>query len=427
MFAKENSGDKFSLDLDNEVDQKLKIKIIPELVIVPDTTTPASRTAGKRLVRKHRVLNCLREKGPLSRAEISKEIGFNLPTVSSLVEELVTDNFAIESKARVSSMGRRPIPVSLNARAASVLGIDIGKRRTVGVMIDLKGEILSRFEEDTPLLKGAEDYTSWVEKLIFSLISKQDEKQFSPLAGIGIAIPGLVPLRVENSSIELSSRISDDLSRKFGVAVFVENDARAMALGELWFGLGQQCDHFLNINIGEGLGTGFILNGNLMKGAKGFAGELGQVPLGDPGVNWTTGVECCLENVVSGAGLARLAEKAGFKGLEGPKLADLARNGDIKAKEIFRIFSFSLAKGIATAISLYNPNRIILSGRVMYSQDLFLKETLKVLRQYTLPQALEKTEIVVSKMIETSGPLGAAALVLHHIFTFSHILVEEVL
>lgn len=401
--------------------------IRPELVVMPDTSTPASRTASKRLVRKHRVLNCIRQVGPLSRAEISKTIGFNLPTVSSLVDELVSNDLVIESEARESPMGRRPIPVSLNSEAASVFGIDIGKRTTVAIIVNLTGEIKYQIKKNTPKLKASKDYIAWVSKIVEELRKFMITEKLPPLAGIGVAIPGLVPSNIGNASLEVSTMISIEIQRQVGVSVFVENDARAMALGELWFGAGQGSRCFLNLNVGEGLGMGVIMDGNLMRGAHGFAGELGQIPFGDPNIKWATGVDQCLENIASGSGIKRMAKIEGMKVTEAHEVAELARQGDAKAKKVMKKFSQFLTLGISCAINLYNPERVILSGRVMKSADIFLDEVIKGLPTHTLKPTLDRTEIIISDMIDTSAPLGSSALVLNHIFSCSHISLEDLL
>ncbi len=403
------------------------IRTNPDLIVVPDTSSPASRSAGKRMLRKHQVLNCIREQEGLSRAEISKVIGFNLPTVSSLVDELVLENLALESEARESPMGRRPIPVSLNDKAASVLGIDIGKRKSVALITNLNGEILYQLERPSKKFQTADDYLNFIYDLLDSMDATFRHPDTPPLAGAGIAIPGLIPLQIEGGSMEVSTVLASKLSEALGTQVFVENDARAMAFAELWFGAGKKCKSFLNLNIGEGLGMGIVEDGNIVRGSLGYAGEIGQIPLGDVVKSWPTGVERCLENVASGAGLRRLANEAGLGNLEGAEIAQLAREGNKKAQKIFNKFADTLAMGIGTVINLYNPQRIILSGRVIHSLDVFQEVLNTSIPKYTLKSALAQTEVVVSDMIETAGSQGAAALVLHHIFTCGHVSLQEVL
>lgn len=403
------------------------IKKNPSLIVIPDTSSPASRSAGKRLLRKHQVLNCIREQEGLSRAEISKTIGFNLPTVSSLVDELVLDQLAVESEARESPMGRRPIPVSLNEKAASILGIDVGKRQTVALITNLNGQIIYQLERPSKDFQTADDYLTFIYDLIDSMEAKFRLADTPPLAGAGIAIPGLVPLDIEGGSQTVSNILASKLSEALGVTVFVENDARAMAFAELWFGSGKKCKSFLNLNIGEGLGMGIVEDGNIVRGSLGYAGEIGQIPLGDVVESWPTGVQRCLENVASGAGLRRMAKEAGLGDLEGAEIAELARKGNKKAQKIFHKFADTLAMGIATVINLYNPQRIILSGRVIHSIDVFQYSLNAAIPNYTLKSALDQTEVMISEMIETAGSLGAAALVLHHIFTCSHVSLQEVL
>jgi Zn-dependent membrane protease YugP len=115
----------------------VNLPIRPGLLITETPDTPADRVAEKRRIRKHQVLDIIRRQGPVPRVEIARTLGFNLPSVSSLVDELVSEGLASEDKAKRTPIGRRPIPVSFNPEAASIIGIDVGKTSTIGLLMDL--------------------------------------------------------------------------------------------------------------------------------------------------------------------------------------------------------------------------------------------------------------------------------------------------
>lgn len=403
-----------------------------DLVVLPKSETPADRSIEKRRLRKHYVLNVIREKGPLSRADIAKVSGFNLPSVSSLVDELVSDDLAIESEAREIPRGRRPIPVSLNANAACVLGIDVGKQSTIALVANLSGAILTRIEKPSPArISTIEGLTEWIVSVANALL-RSSGAILPPVCGIGVGIPGLIRREPGGGGARSAPRISaNDLAHRieqeFGVPALVENDARTMALGSLWFDVGRKYRSFVVINIGHGIGCGIVVDGRVFTGCHGFAGEIGYVPVGERGVDGYLGHPDALENIASGSGLLRLAANAKLKVKSAADLAELAQKGDARALAIFREFAGGLGRGIATIINMFDPEAVILGGRVCRSSRFFIEETRAAVKLHTLAPILSGCELHVSNLDVDLGPLGAAATVLHHIFTANHVGVEEVI
>lgn len=407
----------------------MALKTRNDLVVLPKSETPADRSIEKRRLRKHYVLNVIREKGPLSRADIAKASGFNLPSVSSLVDELVEGGLVFESEAREIPRGRRPIPVSLNANAACVLGIDVGKQSTIAVVTNLAGSVLSRFEKPSPATIGtAKGLTSWSVEVARSLMAGGGVS-LPPLCGIGVGVPGLIGHGPggDDASKFPAGQLRRRMEEEFGVAALVENDARMMALGSLWFDVGKQYSSFAVINIGHGIGCGIVIEGRVFAGAHGFAGELGYVPVGEKGVEGYLGHPDALENVASGSGLLRLAAKAKLKVKSAADLAKLADDGDARAKAVFAEFADCLGKGIATIVNMFDPQAVILGGRVCRSSRHFIDATRDAVKRHALMPIASSCELRVSGLDVDLGPMGAAATVLHHIFTANHIGVEEVI
>lgn len=393
---------------------------------------------AKRRLRKHFVLNVIRENGPLSRAEIAKVSGLNLPSVSSLVDELVTDELVMEEEARTAVRGRRPIPVSLRDNAACVLGIDIGKVSTTTMLANLSAKVLRTTERPTPHLTTPDEHAAWVVQVARETF-EQSPDEVPPLCGMGVALAGLVPdvesgsPSGENGNVShadsagIATAVHTALRDAFGVEVLVENDARLMVPGWRWFGEKAKSQNFAVLNVGYGLGLGISLNGRLLSGAQGFAGELGHIPLGRPDVNCYCGGRGCLENTASGAALTAMARERGLKITDVGELADLARNGDTKALELFQEFAAALGRGVATVINLFNPEVIILTGKVSRASDLFLDEVKQSVREHALPAALARTQITVETPDVNLSLVGAVAVVLNQIFFSSRISFEEVI
>lgn len=413
------------------------LKIRPDLLLRHVPTTPSDRSVEKRRLRKYFVLNVIREKGPLSRAEIAKVSGLNLPSVSSLVDELVSDGLAVEEEARMALRGRRPIPVSLRADAACVLGIDIGKSTSMTMLTDLATNTILKTECPTPALESRADHAAWALQLVKDTFA-QLKAPPPPLCGIGVALPGLIAVNEDhviapggNGSQQpetvIAGLVQDALIEAYGVQVLVENDARVMVPGVRWFREEPPSQNFAVLNIGFGLGMGISLNGRLLSGAQGFAGELGHIPLGRPGVACFCGGTGCLETTASGAGLASMARQRGLATDDVEELVRMAREGDAAAQEIFNEFAAALGRGVATIVNLFNPEAIILTGKVSRASDVFLDRMNETVAMHALPAALTKVRVVVEDARTNLSLLGAVAVVLNHIFFSSRVSYEEVI
>jgi len=397
--------------------------------------SPSDRSVAKRRLRKHFVLNVIREHGPISRAEIAKISGLNLPSVSSLVDELISDQLAVEEEARAAVRGRRPIPVRLCSNAASIVGIDIGKSTTTAMVSNLSAETLARAEQSTPELLTPESYAAWAIRVVEATLALVQD--CPPLCGIGVALPGLIhsPAAVSGAISHepemhgggIETSVMTALQQKFGVEVLVENDARLMVPGNRWFGEMANLQNFAVLNIGIGLGLGISLNGRLLSGAQGFAGEIGHIPLGRPDVACSCGSFGCLENTASGGAISAMARERGLATDKVDELAELARAGNQAAAEIFKTFGEALGRGVATIINLFNPEAILLTGRVSRASDVFWETMSETVARHTLPAALENVQLVVEPPEKNFSLLGAVAAVLHGIFYSSKVSFEEVI
>jgi predicted NBD/HSP70 family sugar kinase len=398
-----------------------------DLVVLPKWSAAEDRNVELRRIRKHRVLNLIRENSETSRAELARSTGYNLPNISSIVEELVREGLVHEAPARETPRGRRPVPISLNDNAAMALGIELGVKNTTGVLVNLRGAILFRHEAPTPAFASFDARVRWAVEFVAAIVRTHRE-HLLPLAGIGVAIPGLVATRegVDFDHRSVAEPVRVALGEAFGVPVLVDNDARMMALGALWFGAGRELSTFVTINVTYGLGCGIVINRRICHGAFRTAGEIGHLPLGEPGVPCYCGGTACLENVASGSGLLRMAKAAGLEVADVRTLAARARAGDASALAVFRRFADALGHGIATVSNLLSPQAVILSGPVCENSDLFLDRVRAFVRAQTLPAFLDPPQVIVSELGFNSGALGACASVLHHIFNVSHLQLEEV-
>ncbi len=418
--------------------ESFSVPVRNDLVILPRAgSSPMDKSFEMRRIRKHFVLNLIREQPGLSRAEIAKQAGLNLPSVSALVDELVSDELVKEQDARPSLRGRPPIPILLREDAASVLGIDIGKKTTTMFLANLKGQPLVSFERPTPTLFSPEAYTEWTLEVADEILG-QSASYMPPLCGIGVAVPGLVTSVASNvaagpgavgageSWLAVES-VRKALADKYRVEVLVDNDARLCVTGATWFSTGRRkYKNLAVLNLGFGLGLGVMVNGHLLRGEKGFAGEIGHIPLGRPGAPCYCGRSGCLETIASGAAITALAKERGLPVTDVEELAKRARQGFEDATAVFDVYADGIGRAAASIINLFNPEAIILTGKVSRAADVFLDSMKASMAAHSLPAAVMDTEIIVEPAKNLSI-LGAVAVVLNQVFFSSHISVEEIL
>jgi predicted NBD/HSP70 family sugar kinase len=230
---------------------------------------------------------------------------------------------------------------------------------------------------------------------------------------------------------EGSVSLQQVLESKFKKPVFLQNDVNAATLAEYRFGLARSRRDVLVISMDWGIGIGMILDGKLRTGTSGFAGEFGHIPLVEDGVLCYCGKRGCLETVASGNALARLAAmgiKSGqstqlhnFSGrdtdqLEPKVVIDAAHNGDQYAINILSEIGLNLGKGIAILIQLFNPELIILGGKMAEAKHYITVPIQQSINTYCMTQLREKTSLAMSTLGAHAGILGAVATVMENIF-----------
>lgn len=386
--------------------------------------SPAARVRNKKQERFNLVLDAIRSFGPLSRMEIATQLGFNIRTITATVDELVREGLLVEDESKKAVIGRPPVPVSLNARAMAVLGIEIGIDYTIGVIMDFAGGILFRKECTTPQWTRPEEHAVHLKAFAQEMVEERRRKS-PPLRGIGIALPGLYYSfdRTGRRIYDHIEAMRRTLQVSLGLPVFLEGDSRMLALGEMWFGPAVSFSDYAVVNISHGLAMGSIEEHRLYRGSQGHAGDLGHVKMGDPDVTCFCGGRGCLENVASISGIERMAAQAGIlKGglpAKADDVAELARDGNAMALEVFQRFSAGLARGLGAVINLTNPQAIVLSGRGSRYADVFEMNLVQELATQTLPAYLSSVSVLVSKLHESAVSVGTCACVLQQLFPTS--------
>lgn len=308
-----------------------------------------------------------------------------------------------------------------------LVGIDVGGTNTVFGFVDSENNYLHESVFPTNAEKDVDDFISRLDENIKSAFTKF-ENDYS-IAGIGLAAPSANYL---NGKIESPANLSwgdvDIISKMknyFNCPVAIINDANAVALGEQEFGCAKGMNNFVVLTLGTGLGSGIIINGQLVYGENGHAGELGHTTIDPEGRKCSCGKYGCLETYISAGGLRRTVfhllsistEKSPLKDipynqLTSKKISELAREKDPVALKAFDYTGEILGRTLANTVSLIDPEAFILFGGLIESDDLLINPTRRYLDKYLLSIYKGNVKILKSELQNGKAAiLGACSLI----------------
>jgi glucokinase-like ROK family protein len=413
-------------------------------VVVPDTfydpvfvqngnTEKLSNLGKKKYFQKKNIINYLYSKGNLSNPEICKLANMSSPSIHKLLNELIEDGVVQEAGIGHSIGGRRPNIFGLKPNARFVIGINIVQNFSEVAVFNLHNEIQQDVKVLHVQLENTPAFVDGIYAFCLSLLKelKIDEEK---ILGIGIGISGLTnPATGKSYSwLNYSSKTVKQLfEERFGKPVFVDNDARVMALGEYEFGSARNKNNVLCLNIGAGIGMGMILNGMVYHGNSGFAGEFGHIKVKDEGDLCICGKRGCLETVASGDALVKRAieeigtgmsskisdsVKGNLSMITSNTAVDAARQGDQLAIDLLAEIGEYLGKGLATLIHIFNPEAIILGGNLARAEQFIIDPIQQTLNKCTIYNIKKDTAIISSALREKAAVMGAMALVMNNVF-----------
>jgi glucokinase len=310
------------------------------------------------------------------------------------------------------------------------IGIDIGGTNTKFGVVDRDGNIL---EQDRILTNGHPTVQGFINEL-FDKISPMIERagKKSDFAGIGMGAPNG---NYYTGNIEHAANLkwkgivpmASMMSEKFGLRVKLTNDANAAAMGEMIYGCAKEMKHFITITLGTGVGSGIVVDGKIVLGHDGFAGELGHVVIRPGGrLHKGTGIKGSLEAYASATGVRETAleileQEPNTKSLlrdfppdeiTSQTVFDCAVKGDAVAMKIFEFTGQILGEALANFIMFSSPEAIVLFGGLTKAGDLILNPTIKAMEANLIQVFKNKVKVIFSELKEADAAiLGASALV----------------
>ena len=376
-----------------------------------------ARSSTIRDINRQIILNHIREKNPISRAEISRLTDLQRSTVSLIVEEL--KNFGlIEEIEGESSGGRPPQLLSLRTAHAVAVGVDLGKRRTIVATSDLAGRVLD--QEEFPTDPDFEKMIACINRSIKYFVHKNG----GSIEGIGVSIPALV--EPQSSKVLLfphlnwhEPAIAERLTIATGLPVKIDNDANAVALAELWFGRPEvrTVRDFILVMIENGIGTGIVFDGQIYRGKDGIAGEFGHMTIGSGApVACAAGNYNCWEAFASErAALARYVNLFKKKNGEGlisfNDLVNLALEGDHKAQTALKQTAHYIGIGIANLFQGLSPEVAIVTGTIVRAWSL-IADDIKAGAEAATCQGYPLAKFIPSTLGSYPTLMGAFSLIL---------------
>ena len=304
-----------------------------------------------------------------------------------------------------------------------IFAADLGGTHLRAATVDQKGSIQCRFKQNTPQVKDASAIVDAIVAAVHDF-QKQDE-----ISAVSLVVPGTV--KVEEGAVVTAPnlpcldgfRLAAALTEQLHLPAFLENDANAAAVGEMWQGAAVGCKTIICVTLGTGVGGGIILDGKLWRGVDGAAAEIGHMCV-DPfgGVACTCGSRGCLEVFASATAIVRMTREAsprypdsilhGKEDRTASMIFDAGKQGDELALEIFRRMGVYLGIGLANLINILNPEMIVIGGGVMNAWDLFEKHMHQQVEERAFPLLAARVKIERAKCGDDAGLLGAARLAL---------------
>ena len=375
-----------------------------------------ARHSTIRDINKQIVLNYVRARAPISRAEIARETSLQRSTVSAIVDDLQIEGLIEETGTGDSTGGRKPTLLRLRTGTPVAIGVDVTPSTTTVVLADLAGNILQ--SEQFPTSSDIRYMDAQILAKVKGFAAMHPEAALE----VGMSIPGIAdPATGDVLYIPYFQwshwNIGEKIKNETGLDVVIENDANAIALAELWFGSDEirRTRNFITVFVAEGIGTGIIIDGQVYRGENGAAGEFGHMFVAeDAPVPCSCGRRDCWE--------AHASEKAllfRYKTSNGQtpssvtidNLIGLASNGEERAVRTLKENAKYLGIGISNLLIGFSPQAIVVSGGITKAWDL-ISDEIQEAGKRSIRQEVKMANIVPSSLGDKPSILGSISLVL---------------
>jgi predicted NBD/HSP70 family sugar kinase len=386
-------------------------------------TSETARDINRRIV-----LNLIRSHQPLSRADLARHSGLQRSTVSLITEQLIEERWVTEGANGRAPRGRRPRFLHLNQERVGIIGINVRPVTTTIALADLDARFVT--QESLPTARNPEEFIAEVAPRLRNLFKLRPEITYE---GIGVSLPGRIDTATQRLVFapNLGWRDADlktPLEKATGLPVELENAANACALAEIWFARRTETVHNLvAVTVSEGIGVGVMVNGQLMRGSTGVAGEFGHTTIVEEGLECRCGNRGCWEMYASNSAAVRYYAQAATRGrptrtgnrpsepaISFDNVLRLAEQGDAKAIEAIDQMAHYIGAGAAMLVTGLAPDLLVVVGEVTRLWSRIGPAIRKVVESRTFSHA--KTQIVPTDPSAQPRLRGTIALILQKHF-----------
>ena len=373
----------------------------------------ALRPQARTDVNRSAILAHLGAHGPASRADLARSLALSPALMTQLTKDLITDGLIRELAHQPSQGGRPARMLGLVSSAGRAVGVKVAADHVAFVEVGIDGTVLRTASE--PFDAAATTMLAALADRLRQFIAGGSD---APLLGVGVGVPGEVDAQGTGivNSTQLgwtNAPIGATLRRELGLPVLVENNVNAVAMAERLYGLGRRHETFLVVTVGTGVGAAVVIDGAIMRGSRGAAGEIGHIPVREDGPLCTCGNRGCLETFISEHALVRIARERDVidagSGIEALRRA--AVDGDAAASAIFSEAGHLLGRTLAGLVHVLDPEIIIVLGEGTVDWPLWSFGFEPALRAALIPSR-RGVAVAVESWQDDSWAQGAATLVL---------------
>ena len=369
-----------------------------------------------RQLSRRSVFELLLHRSPISRADLAKLSGLSKQTISEVVDVFEQQGLARPVGRTKGNIGRTAVLYELSPEGGHVLGIDLGARQLTAALGDISGRVVAEATEPTDRRGGA-----WALEQIARLaerLARENQTHPSRIRSIVVAVPGVVDPRT--GDIDLAPNITglghlnvvELLGEKLASRVRVENDINLALLGELWHGCAQNLANVALLSLGTGLGLGLFINGGLIRGESGAAGEIAYLPFGGDPLQAESRVQGCLEYQIGAVGIMRRYRESNGTGVDSvAQVFERAQAGDAHAAEVVDETARLTAMAAATVVATVDPQLLVMGGSIGTRPE-FAHKVGQVLSQLA-PRTIEIRTSTLGKRACVVGALSVALRALH--------------
>jgi predicted NBD/HSP70 family sugar kinase len=377
----------------------------------------ASTTTVMRVMNERAVFERIRLLGPVSRPQLAEATGLSKPTISLALVNLERCGLVRHVGQSSGNSGRAALLYEMRPDAGWVVGVDVGRSWLRVALANLAGEVVLRRQERSQS-RDAKKLVAQIGSAV-SAIAVEAGLSYEDITYTVIGSPGVVDAR--SGAMRLAANLSgwngpgvlDALRERLGPSLAVENDINLAALGEQAHGLGKGVSNFVFVSVGTGIGMGIVIDGQLHRGARGAAGEIGFLPLGDAepaNEEPSKRRRGSLESVASADAVVANARRLGMRNvLTAKQVFESTRDSDKAALTAVRVEAEHLARAVAAITSVLDPELVVLGGGIGRNGDLLIAPMERVLRKLL---RMPPPPLMVSALGDDAVVLGALAIAL---------------